>query len=106
MSEAQQDEIPAHPKNNSGVFVAVFLMLCALTALSFGIANSRLMDNQLIGWGAMIAVSIAKALLVILFFLVLPALYYTSVGIDWWLRQTSNWLVSIVPARMRRAEST
>ncbi|MEM7785381.1 MAG: cytochrome C oxidase subunit IV family protein, partial [Planctomycetota bacterium] len=47
----------------------VFLMLCGLTAISFWIANSPLMDNRIYGWAAMMAVSVAKAMLVILFFM-------------------------------------
>ena len=44
-------------------------MLCGLTALSYWIANSHLMDEPLHGWLAMIAVSAAKAFLVITFFM-------------------------------------
>lgn len=69
MIEDQQDEHAPHTKTNVGVFVVVFLMLCAFTTLSYWIANSHLMDNRLIGWTAMMAVSIAKALLVVLFFM-------------------------------------
>ena len=47
----------------------VFLMLCGLTGLSYWIANSHLMDNQLTGWLAMMSVSVAKAFLVITFFM-------------------------------------
>ena len=57
------------PKNRGNLFVLVFLMLCGLTALSFWISRSHLMDDQLTGWAAMMAVSIAKALLVALFFM-------------------------------------
>ena len=56
-------------KSHHGVFVTVFVMLCVLTAMSFWIANSALMDNPIVGWTAMMAVSICKALLVILFFM-------------------------------------
>ncbi|MFK7768897.1 MAG: cytochrome C oxidase subunit IV family protein [Mariniblastus sp.] len=58
-----------HQQSHSGVFIAVFVMLCVLTGFSFWIANSHLMDNPMVGWGAMMAVSVAKALLVILFFM-------------------------------------
>ena len=58
-----------HVVNHTGIFVAIFLMLCGLTGLSFWIANSHLMDNRMIGWCAMLSVSVAKALLVILFFM-------------------------------------
>jgi cytochrome c oxidase subunit 4 len=47
----------------------VFAMLCALTALSFWVANSRLMDDRPVAWSAMIAVSVAKATLVVMFFM-------------------------------------
>ncbi len=55
--------------NHNGVFIAVFVMLCLLTGLSFWIANSHLMENKYVGWGSMMAVSAAKAMLVILFFM-------------------------------------
>ena len=58
------------------VFPIVFLMLCGLTGLSFWIANSALMDNRGVAWLAMIAVSIAKASLVVMFFMHL-----------WWEKQ-------------------
>ena len=50
-------------------FTLVFLMLCGLTALSFWIANSHLMNDRMVGWSAMLAVSFAKAILVVLFFM-------------------------------------
>ena len=60
---------PEHHKSHRTVFVIVFVMLCILTALSFWIANSHLMENQLTGWLAMMTVSVAKAFLVITFFM-------------------------------------
>jgi caa(3)-type oxidase subunit IV len=57
------------PKSHRTVFIVVFVMLCALTAMSFWIANSHLMDNPLTGWIAMMGVSVAKAFLVITFFM-------------------------------------
>ena len=51
------------------VSLFVFLMLCVLTGLSFWVANSYLMENKVVGWAAMMLVSVAKALLVILFFM-------------------------------------
>lgn len=60
---------PEQHKSHRTVFVIVFVMLCALTALSFWIANSHLMENQLTGWLAMMTVSVAKAFLVITFFM-------------------------------------
>jgi cytochrome c oxidase subunit 4 len=56
-------------KSNTKVFLFVFLMLCVLTALSFWVANSYLMENKVVGWAAMMMVSVAKAMLVILFFM-------------------------------------
>lgn len=58
-----------NPKSHRTVFTIVFVMLCGLTALSYWIANSHLMDNQLTGWLAMMTVSVAKAFLVITFFM-------------------------------------
>ena len=64
-----QHEHESHGKSHKGIFIVVFVMLCVLTGLSFWIANSHLMDNKLVGWGAMMAVSAAKAMLVIMFFM-------------------------------------
>lgn len=55
--------------SHRGLFITVFVMLCGLTALSFWIANSHLMDNRVVGWTAMMAVSVAKAFLVVMFFM-------------------------------------
>lgn len=55
--------------NRKPFFVAIFLMLCALTLTSFWIANSHLMETPANGWAAMMAVSAAKAMMVILFFM-------------------------------------
>ena len=55
--------------NRKPFFVTVFLMLCALTLTSFWIANSHLMETPANGWAAMMAVSAAKAMMVILFFM-------------------------------------
>ena len=65
----EDDTTEVQPKSHRTVFVIVFVMLCALTALSFWIANSHLMDNPLTGWLAMMTVSVAKAFLVITFFM-------------------------------------
>ena len=70
-------------KNHKKIFVVVFLMLCALTAMSFWISRSYLMDDVLTGWLAMMAVSVAKASLVILFFMHL-----------WWERAW-KWVLTI-----------
>lgn len=63
------DSPTTEQKSHRNVFIVVFLMLCALTALSFWIANSHLMENRLTGWLAMMTVSVAKAFLVITFFM-------------------------------------
>ncbi len=56
-------------KDRKPFFAIVFVMLLALTAMSFWVANSHLMENPRTGWIAMMAVSTAKAMLVILFFM-------------------------------------
>ena len=81
----QHDSLEGEAHGNRGVFITVFVMLCVLTAFSFWIANSHLMENRYVGWGSMMAVSAAKAMLVILFFMHL-----------WWEK---NWkYVLTVPA--------
>jgi cytochrome c oxidase subunit 4 len=67
----ETDSIDQNSSGNSNtkVFVLVFLMLCVLTGISFWVANSYLMENKVVGWTAMMLVSVAKALLVILFFM-------------------------------------
>lgn len=52
-----------------GKYIAVTVALLVLTLTSFGIANSPIMDTESIGWTGMIAVSCAKASLVMLFFM-------------------------------------
>ena len=56
-------------KDRKPFFAIVFVMLLALTAMSFWVANSHLMENPTTGWAAMMAISTAKAMLVILFFM-------------------------------------
>jgi cytochrome c oxidase subunit IV len=51
------------------IYLMVFALLGVLTAGSFGVANSSLMENRQVGWTIMMLVSVAKALLVILFFM-------------------------------------
>ena len=78
------------PKSHRGVFIVVFLMLCALTGLSFWIANSHLMEDKMMGWMAMMGVSVAKAFLVVTFFMHL-----------WWEK---NWkYVLTIPAILMAA---
>lgn len=71
MSEnnVHSDSHDEHGHGNITKYIVVFVSLCCLTALSFGIANSSIMDTPSIGWISMMAVSCAKALLVILFFM-------------------------------------
>lgn len=59
-----------HAPAGNGKYVAVFLSLCILTAMSFMIGNSEaIMSTPSVGWTGMLAVSCAKAMLVILFFM-------------------------------------
>ncbi len=58
-----------HAPPGVGKYVAVCIALMVLTLVSFGIANSPIMETRSIGWTGMMAVSCAKALLVILFFM-------------------------------------
>ena len=69
MIETDSTEQNSSVNSNTKVFVLVFLMLCVLTGISFWVANSYLMENKVVGWTAMMLVSIGKALLVILFFM-------------------------------------
>ena len=53
-----------------GKYIAVFVVLCILTAISFLAGSSQtLMATPAVGWTIMMAVSCAKALLVMLFFM-------------------------------------
>jgi cytochrome c oxidase subunit 4 len=54
-----------------GKYVLVFIALCVLTAISFAVGNSQTLRENSPGvmWAAMMAVSCAKAMLVILFFM-------------------------------------
>ena len=58
-----------HAHGGLGKYLAVFAALCVLTGISFGVANSTLMESKFTGWAIMMAVSCAKALLVIAFFM-------------------------------------
>lgn len=61
-----------HDEHHGGVgkYVAVFGALCVLTAISFFVgSNEAIMSTPAIGWTLMMAVSCAKALLVMLFFM-------------------------------------
>jgi cytochrome c oxidase subunit 4 len=54
-----------------GVYLAVFVSLCVLTLLSFVVGNSQVLREKApqVMWAAMMAVSCAKAMLVMLFFM-------------------------------------
>ena len=58
-----------HDHGGVGKYLAVFVALCVLTVISFAVANSTLMNTPSVGWAIMMAVSTAKALLVIAFFM-------------------------------------
>src|SRR5438067_10603065 len=60
-----------HGHAGSGKYVAVFIALCVLTAISFGVGNWPTLRHNAPGtmWAMMMAVSCAKAMLVILFFM-------------------------------------
>jgi cytochrome c oxidase subunit IV len=60
-----------HGHAGVGKYVAVFIALCVLTAISFAVGNSATLRHNSPGtmWAAMMAVSCAKAMLVILFFM-------------------------------------
>lgn len=54
-----------------GIYLMVFVSLCVLTLLSFLVGNSQVLREKAPGvmWAAMMAVSCAKAMLVMLFFM-------------------------------------
>jgi cytochrome c oxidase subunit 4 len=60
-----------HGHAGVGKYVVVFIALCVLTAISFAVGNSESLRHNSPGtmWAAMMAVSCAKAMLVILFFM-------------------------------------
>lgn len=65
-SHAAHDD---HGHGGLGKYLMVFGALCVLTAISFGVARSSLMQTPSVGWAIMMAVSCAKAMLVIAFFM-------------------------------------
>lgn len=76
--------------NRTKLFVVIFAILLGLTILSFGVANSSLMDQPVRGWTAMLVISVAKAMLVIVFFM--------------HLKWESNWkFVLTIPAAVMSA---
>jgi cytochrome c oxidase subunit 4 len=66
-------EHTAHHEHNShgglGKYLAVAVALMVLTAVSFIVANSPIMETPSVGWLVMMAVSVTKAMLVIMFFM-------------------------------------
>ena len=69
LSDSKETIAGSHSKDRKPFFAIVFVMLCVLTALSFWVANSYLMQRPLTGWTLMMSISVAKAMLVILFFM-------------------------------------
>ena len=66
------DEIHEHhAPGGVGKYVVVFIALCVLTAISFAVGNSHTLreNSPHAMWAMMMAVSCAKAMLVILFFM-------------------------------------
>lgn len=65
------DDHDHHEDHDHGpVFFNVFIGLCILTAMSFGVGNWDVtMSRPAVGWSLMMAISCAKALLVISFFM-------------------------------------
>ena len=53
----------------TGKYITVFIALCVLTLISFLVVNSPIMNTPAVAWALMMAVSCAKALLVIAFFM-------------------------------------
>lgn len=60
-----------HAPGGLGKYLAVFVALCVLTAISYAVGNSQTLRENSPGmmWAMMMAVSCAKALLVIMFFM-------------------------------------
>ena len=57
------------PTSQRKVFLIVFGLLVVLTGISFGVANSWIMDDRIIGWSVMVGISVCKAMLVAAFFM-------------------------------------
>jgi cytochrome c oxidase subunit IV len=77
MGHAPQTSQPNHDAahheqhGSYGTYISVFIALLVLTAISFVVGNSATLREKTPGvmWSAMMAVSCAKAMLVILFFM-------------------------------------
>ena len=70
-SQSTHEDGHGHDEHGgSGKYIAVFVALCCLTAISFAVGSSdTVMATPAVGWTLMMAVSCAKALLVVLFFM-------------------------------------
>ena len=69
MADHGHDDHGDHESHGTGQYIVVFGVLLALTATSFMIAISPIMNTPVIAWTLMMAVSCAKALLVIAYFM-------------------------------------
>lgn len=64
------DHGDSHGHGGTGKYLAVFVALLVLTAISFAVGSSEaIMSTPALGWTLMMAVSCAKAMLVMLFFM-------------------------------------
>ena len=64
------DSQNAEHKTHTPTFLVVFALLCGLTGVSYWIANSNLMvESSDVARGCLLAVSVAKAFLVVMFFM-------------------------------------
>src|SRR5687767_7929810 len=70
-SDIYDDAEHEHGHGGIGKYLAVFVALCVLTAISFAVGNNQSLreSSPATMWGTMMAVSCAKAMLVILFFM-------------------------------------
>lgn len=68
-TSTESAESTVHYHSHVKTFLTVFACLCALTAASFAIANSSLMDTKVTAWILMMVISFAKAMLVIGYFM-------------------------------------
>jgi cytochrome c oxidase subunit IV len=67
---AEKLQIEGNEPSHGGRWFVVFAVLCALTAVSFWVANSQLMtENRFLGQVLMLAISCGKALIVVLCFM-------------------------------------
>ena len=72
MADHSKDKSHGHESHGGlGQYIAVFISLCVLTGLSFAVGNSHTLREKSpeVMWAMMMAISCAKAMLVILFFM-------------------------------------